>query len=106
MKNIMYHKVKSCKPNVLKSYDHHGSNGSCFSFGNKPLYGMSNNSSVGVYSTLQHTNDTKQFTINNNANEIEMEMSIAITNGVNVLGVILREISLLLSLVLDTAREI
>ena len=35
-----------------------------------------------------------------------MEMSIAITNGVNVLGVILREISLLLSPVLDTARQI
>lgn len=105
-KNTMYDKVKSCKPNVLKSYDHHGSNGSCFSFGNKSFYGMKNNSSVGVYSTLQHKNDTKQLAINNNAKEIEKEISIAITNGVNVVGVILREIRMLLSPVLDTARQI
>ena len=49
--DYMYDKVKSCKPNVMKSYNHHGSSGNCFSFGTKPLYGMVGGKAVVVYST-------------------------------------------------------
>lgn len=104
--NTMYEKVLRCKSNALKSYDHHSSNGSFFSFGNKFLYGMKNNSYIGVYSTLQHKYITKNISINNDAKKIEMEISFAITNGINVLGVVLREISLLLSHVLDTVCQL
>ena len=47
--NDTFNVIKSCKPDVLKTYDHHGSAGSYYAFGNKPLYGMVDQSSVGVY---------------------------------------------------------
>ena len=46
--NESYDKVKKCKLNVLQSYDHHSLKSACFLFGNKPLYGMIDNSSVEV----------------------------------------------------------
>ena len=33
----MYEHLKSCKPNLMVSYNHHFSSEYCFSFGNKPL---------------------------------------------------------------------
>ena len=34
----IYDKVKTCKPNVLKTYNHHDSKGACSSFGNNFLW--------------------------------------------------------------------
>ena len=42
-------KAISCKPNILATYDHHGSSGECYGFGNKPHYGMVENSSISTY---------------------------------------------------------
>ena len=51
--NGLYNEVRSCKPNTLDSYDHYGSRGAWFSFGNKPFYGIINHSSVGIYTNLK-----------------------------------------------------
>ena len=56
----VYDKVRSCKHNVLKSYDHHGSKGAFFSFGYKPFYGKGNNNSVGVYTYFKHDINEKK----------------------------------------------
>lgn len=37
------------KPNIFEIYDHHGSSGECYAFGNKPHYGMVGKSSVSTY---------------------------------------------------------
>ena len=67
----MYKKVKSCKPNVMKTYNHHGSHGSCFSFGKKTLYGMVENISVGVYSNKRSKVELRQHIIDSKAEDME-----------------------------------
>ena len=32
----LHSKLKKCKPDILKTYDHFGSKGECYAFGNKP----------------------------------------------------------------------
>ena len=44
----LHSKVKKCKPDILKTYDHFVSKGECYTFGNKPN-GIVENSSGGVY---------------------------------------------------------
>ena len=46
--NEIHVKVKKCKIDVMKTYYHYGSMSSCYSFGNKLMYGIVNNISVGV----------------------------------------------------------
>ena len=75
--------IKSCKPDVLKTYDHHGSAGSFCVFGNKPLYGMVDNSSVGVYTNKTSENDDKQDKITQKSKGVEILCSETITKGVN-----------------------
>ena len=42
--------ARKCKPNIMESFNHHGSIGYYCSFGNKANYGIVDKSSVGVYS--------------------------------------------------------
>ena len=98
--------IKSCKPDVLKTYDHHGSAGSCYAFGNKPSYGMVDDSSVGVYTNKNSKNDDKQDTINKKATDVERICSETITKGVNSLSIIIPDLKYLLSPILDTADKI
>ena len=102
--NSLYDRLKRCKPDVLKSYDHHGSQGSCFSFGNKPYYKIVNNSSVGVYSVLKRENKETQRKIDKEAKEMEHICSITITDAIQALGRILPQIRNLISPVLDVAH--
>ena len=67
----LYSKVKSCKPNVMETYNHHGSFGSCFSFCNKPLYGNINGKSVSVYTNKKSTATCEQKLIDTKADEVE-----------------------------------
>ena len=94
--DTIYNKLKSYKPNVLKSYDHHGSIGSCFSFCSKPFYGTMNNKSVGVYTNLKHKNESKQINITNNTKDISRMYFTSIRNGIKVLISIMPEINILL----------
>ena len=104
--NGLYNDVRSCKPNVLESYDHHGSKGARFSFGNKPFYGIVNNNSVGIYANLKRKNSGKQILIDKKSNDIEAMCSTAIKNGIIALSAILPEINILISPMLYAANNI
>ena len=98
--------IKSCKSDVLKTYYHHGSAGICYAFGNKPSYGMVEDSSVGVYTNKNSKHDGKQDTINKKAKDVERICSETITKGVNSLSIIIPDLKYLLSPILDTAEKI
>lgn len=57
--NNIHVKVKKCKSDMMKTYDHHDSMGSCFSFRNKLMYSIMNNSSAGVYNNKRNKNEDK-----------------------------------------------
>lgn len=97
--------IKSCDPDS-KTYDHHGSTGSCYAFGNKPSYSMVDDRSVGVYTNKKSKDDDKQDTINNKAKDVERLCSEMITKGVNSFSIIIPDLKYLLSPILDTAEKI
>ena len=51
--NEIYDIAAKSKANSLKSFEHHGTKGYNYSFGNKPLYGSVNGSSVSTYTTTK-----------------------------------------------------
>ena len=102
----LYNDVRSCKPSVLQSYDHHGSKGACFLFGNKPFYGIVNNNSVGIYTNLKRKNIGKQMIIDKKSNDIEAMCSTSIKNGMVALSGIVPEINIIISPMLYTANDI
>ena len=54
--NEIYSIAAKSKANLLKSFEHHGTKGYNYSFGNKLLYGNSNGSSVSTYTIIKHKN--------------------------------------------------
>ena len=80
---IYYDITKKCKDNSLKSYNHHGTNGYAYSFGNKPLYGNKDGSSVGIYSNKKSKDESKQYSINSKATMLESICSASIKQGIN-----------------------
>ena len=99
-------KVKSCKPNVMATYDHHGSKGSCFSFGNKPLYGKVGEKSVGVYTNKKSKIETRQTVIDGNADYVEEMCCDVIVHAVQSLSKIIPDLKYHLSPIIDTAEKI
>ena len=67
----------------MTTYDHHGSVGGCFSFGNKPMYGMVDNKYVGVYTTKISKNVVWQNAINERAKEVDDICFYIITEAVS-----------------------
>ena len=71
-------------PNIMESFNHHGSIGYYYSFGNKAAYEIVDKSSVGVYSNWKKKNPIKQQNINDKAvimekfgvNEIHMAIDL------------------------------
>ena len=100
----MHEKVNNYKPSVMKGYYHHGSFGSCFSFGNKPLYSMVNDKSVGVYIKKNNDNDVRKKPIDVKAKEVEKLCSNIITDGVNSLTSIIPDIKYLLIIIIFFGR--
>ena len=96
---------KKFKPDVLKTYDHHGFAGSCYAFGNKPSFSMVDDRSVEVYTDKNSKNDDKQDTINNEAKYVERMCSETITKGVNSLSIIIPDLKYLLLPILDTVKN-
>ena len=99
-------KVKSCKPNVMATYDHHGSNGSCFSFGNKPLYGKVGDKSVSVYTNKKSKIESRQAVIDGKAEYVEDKCCDVIVHAVLSLSKLIPDLKYLLSPIIDTAEKI
>ena len=99
-------KVKSCKPNVMTTYDHHGSIGSYFSFVNKRLYGQVNDKSVGIYTNKKSKIVCRQEVIDAKVEEIKDICSDIIVHVVLSLSTILSDKKYLLSIIIDTTEKI
>ena len=63
-----YSRLKKCKPNILKSLNHHKSSGYYASFGNKGSFDKVFDSSVGQYVLKKNPSLLKQLNINKEEN--------------------------------------
>ena len=95
--------VKRCKKNSLDSYDHHGSKGFAYSFGNKPLYGNIEGSSVSVYVNKKSKIHSRQLAINESADAVEHTCNQVMNKGISALSNIIPEIKNLLNPIIDAA---
>ena len=82
---------------------HFTSNGGYYSFGNSSAYRIIENSSLETYANKTSNSATRQKTINSNAMEIELLVAKEIRTAVSSLQKKIRDISLLISPVLDAA---
>lgn len=98
--------VKKCKPDILKTYNHFGSKGECYAFGNKPNYAIVENSSVGTYAIKKSKVIAKQKSISNDADLIEDMCASVISDGVKILSNVLPDIRLLLSPIVNSFSTI
>ena len=76
---------KGCKTNSLSSYSHHDTKGIVYSFGNKPLYGNNNGSSVSIYATKKSKIPIRDAMITQDATYLENIASIALDHGISKL---------------------
>ena len=97
--------ISICKNNVLQTYDHHGTSGKCFSFGNKPNYGNVNGVSVNIYSSKKSNDVSKQRCIDFNVEFIENIFSNVVNERIHKFSKIIPEINWLLSPILDSAYK-
>ena len=97
--------ISRCKNNVLRTYNHHGTSGKCFSFGNKPNYGNVNGFSVNIYSTKKSDDVSKQRSINSNVDFIKNNFANLINERVHLFSKIIPEVNSLLSPILDLAYK-
>ena len=77
--------IKICKRNVLPSYDHHGTTGECFSFGNRPVYKNTNGVTFDVYVNKRSSVVITQQKIGNNLKEVDAHVASLIDGGVDKL---------------------
>ena len=101
--NEMYTIVSKCKPNSLKSFDHHGTKGYSYSFGNKPLYGNINGSSVSTYTPVRHKNEKKQDKLVSQAEYVHQKCSQTIRNGIVNMSKVIPELKHMLSPIINAA---
>ena len=98
--------LECCKKDLLPTYNHHGTHGKCYSFGNKPMYGMVNDVSVGLYTHKKSKKEYRQKIIDEKLSNIEDQAALLINSGVKELSKVIPEMSSLLSPILNTAYEI
>ena len=94
--------------NILGSAkaQHFNSDGGYYSFGNSSAYRIIENSSVETYTNKTSNSPTRQKTINSNVMEIELLVAKEIRTAVSSLQKKIRDISLLISPVLDAAYKL
>ena len=101
-----YKRVKKCKPNILRSCNHHQSTGYYASFGNKGSYQTINASTVGQYTTKKHSRLSKQVIINQDATIYEKYCSNEISRSVKDLSTFLPNIRSIIAPVIETSFDI
>ena len=74
-----------------------------YSFGNKPMYGISNGSSIGIYCTKKSKNPTSQEQIHRNANQLESDCAAVIHKGMLQLSRVIPGIKYLLAPIINAA---
>ena len=103
--NNIHKLAKECKKNSLNNYDHHGTKGFTYSFGNKPMYGMKDGSSVGLYANKRSKIDGKINIINQKASMLESMCSYALNDGISCVSQYIPEINHLLCPIINAAYQ-
>ena len=103
--NQTYDIASRTKPNSLKSFEHHGTKGFNYSFGNKPLYGCVDGSSVSTYTTKKHRNKTKQECIIQEASYVHERCANQVVEGIRSLSVIIPELKNMLCPIINAAYD-
>ena len=103
--NNIHKLAKECKQNSLNNYDHHGTKGFTYSFGNKPMYGMNDGSSVGLYANKRSKIDRRQNIINEKASMLESMCATALNEGIACVSKYIPEIKHLLCPIINAAYQ-
>ena len=98
--------IKRCKKNVLPTYDHHGTSGECYSFGNRPVYKNTDGSTVGIYVNKKSTVLSRQAVIDKDLLSLDKHLSSLINGGVDELKRFLPETGFMLAPIINTAYEV
>ena len=102
-----FNRIKKCKPNILKSSNHHKSAGFYASFGNKGSFDRipDVNSSVGQYVSKKNQSLPKQLLINQEATYYEKYTANEISRSVHDFQLFIPNIKTIIAPVLDTSFE-
>lgn len=103
--DLIRKKIITCKPNILVVYDHHGSSGECYAFGNKPHYGMVEKSSISTYVNKRSKVARRTLRIECDADEIEEMCASQIAMALDNISKVIPEIQSLMSPVIDSAID-
>ena len=103
--NEIFEIASRAKPNTLKSYEHHGTKGFNYSFGNKPLYGCVDGSSVSTYTTKRNKNATKQECIIQDASYVHERCAKQVLSGIESLSRIIPELKNMLCPIINAAYD-
>ena len=101
--NEVYQVAKRCKPDSLKCFSHHGTKGFNYSFGNKPLYGMLNGSSVGTYQNKNSKSNKRQLVIDRDASWLQSMCANTIRHGIFSLTSLLPDVKHFLCPIINAA---
>ena len=104
--NNLYHDVKKSKPDINKSFDHFGTTGEVYAFGNKHNYKIVEQLSVGEYGTKTSKVSSKKVWIDKTSNIIDEHCAGVVRDGMDVLSTIIPPIKLLVSPIITAATKI
>ena len=90
----LYEQVKKYKHDIKKSFDHFGSTGEVYAFGNKPNYKIVNHSSVGEFATKTRNVLKKRVWVNESSNTIDEKCADVDRYGMGTLEIIIPPIKL------------
>ena len=103
--NELYKEVKKAKSDVKKSFDHFGSVGEVYAFGNKPNYGIVDESSVATFVNKKSKIPHRNKMIDATADKVDRLCAEVISDGMSLLSVIIPHIRILVSPILDSAAK-
>ena len=104
--NNLYKQVKKCKPDIKKSFDHYGSTGEVYAFGNKPNYKICDQSSIGEYVNKTSKILKTRVRIDESSNIINEQCAEVVCDGMGILEKIIPPIKLLVSPILTAASKV
>jgi hypothetical protein len=101
-----FSRIKKCKPNIIKTSNHHNSSGYYASFGNKGSFDKATSSSVGQYVTKKSASIKSQCIIIQEAATYEQYVANEISRAINDLNSFIPKIKSIISPVIDTCFEL
>ena len=104
--NDLYTQVKKCKTNIKESFDHFGTVGEVYAFGNKPNYKIVDYSSVSEFGNKTSKVLKRRVWINEISNNIDEKCADVVRDGMGNFETIIASIKLLVSPIINAAMKI